>query len=60
MPHIRGLAESGDGRLLVLLANKEVRVMELREDELNAESILWDRLSSGTQDSADGALPSFF
>ena len=38
MPHIRGLAEAGDGRLLVLFANKEVRVLELREDELTAES----------------------
>lgn len=52
MPHVKALAETTDGRLLVLLTNKEIRVLEVRDEALDSESILWDRLVGNGQDGA--------
>ena len=47
MPHIVSAIETPDGKLALLLTNREIRILELRDAELFAEETLWDRLVDG-------------
>jgi hypothetical protein len=45
--HVYGIAEMADGRIAVLQQDGAVRVVELREDELDADEAEWQTMMSG-------------
>jgi hypothetical protein len=45
--HVYGLAEMADGRIAILQQNGVVRVVELREDELEADEAEWQTMMNG-------------
>ena len=47
LPHVVDATETGDGRLVILLANGDVRLLEVRDQELQVDEDLWQRLVGG-------------
>ena len=53
MPHVLDACETSDGKLAILLGNGEIRILEIRDEELQGDEDLWMRLVGGDSNEED-------